>query len=55
MWKSIYTGDLKKLKNNKVKIIHGINCKNIDQFESEGKLIDIFFDNKINEYIINIF
>ena len=54
MWKPTYTGDLKKLKNNKVKIIHGINCKNIDQFESEGNLIDIFFDDKINEYIILI-
>ena len=54
MWKPTYTCELEKLKNNKVKIIHGINCKNIDQFESEGNLIDIFFDDKINEYIILI-
>ena len=54
MWKPIYTCELEKLKNNKVKIIHGINCKNIDQIESEGNVIDIFFDDKINEYIILI-
>lgn len=54
MWKPIYTGDFKKLINRKVKTIHGINCKYIDQFESEGKLLDIFFDNEINEFIILI-
>ena len=54
MWKPIYKGDFKKLISNKVKIIHGINCKNIDQFESEGNLLDIFFDYEINEIIILI-
>ena len=54
MWKPTYTCELEKLKNNKVKIIHGIRCTNIDQFESEGKLIDIFFENEINQYIILI-
>lgn len=54
MWNPTYKGDLKKLINNKVKIIHGIRSTNIDQFESEGKLLDIFFENEINEYIILI-
>ena len=54
MWKPIYTGDFKKLVGRKVKTIHGIDCNYIDQFESEGNLLDIFFDKEINEFIILI-
>tara|TARA_B100000242_G_C42798844_1_gene371597 strand:- start:188 stop:559 length:372 start_codon:yes stop_codon:yes gene_type:complete len=54
MWKPIFKGDFKKLIGKKVKITHGIRSTNIDQFESEGKLLDIFFENEINQYIILI-
>ena len=54
MWKPIFKGDFKKLIGKKVKITHGIRSTNIDQFESEGKLLDIFFENEINQNIILI-
>ncbi len=48
----MYTGDFKKLIGKRIKIIHGLNANYIDQFESEGKLLDMSFDDEINEFII---